>query len=253
MINAAVFDMDDTLYEPLDPFRRAFHLSFPSAAGNIPIEDLYAASRRHSEKSFVRLEAGEITFLEHNIYRITKACADFGLTISRDEALIFQEYYEEEQEKIYLFPEMIHVFEKLQEKGICLGVLSNGPFEHQWKKVNRLGLTRWIPEENIFVSEGIGFSKPDEQAFLYVAGKMGLDRNRTVFIGDSYENDIVGAKRAGWKAIWMNHRRKKAPDTEVVPDETVFSPKELLGSEILFSNNRQGVPSGKKHFKNKGN
>lgn len=236
MIEAVLFDVDDTLYEPMEPFKRAFAAAFPDAAGSgrIPIAELYAASRRHAEVSFKRLQAGDITFLEHNIYRITKACADFGLNISREEAVFFQERYQEEQENIVLFPEMAELFEKLSERNLLLGVLTNGPAEHQWKKINKLGLAKWIPEENMFVSEEIGRSKPDIEAFRYIESKLGLDGSKTVFIGDSFENDVIGAKNAGWKAIWLNHRRRQMPAGGVVPDETLFFPEALLRSKILF-------------------
>ena len=38
---------------------------------------------------------------------------------------------------------------------------------------------------------------------------MGLSKKETYCIGDSYENDVDGAKNAGWKAIWFNHRERK--------------------------------------------
>lgn len=235
MVDAVLFDVDDTLYEPMEPFKRAFAVSFPDAAqSGIAIDELYAASRRHAEVSFKRLQAGEITFLEHNIYRIMTACADFGLNISTEEAVCFQKLYQKEQENIALFPEMASVFEKLSARNILLGVLTNGPAEHQRKKISRLGLAKWIPEENMFVSEEIGYSKPEIEAFRYVERKLGLDVNKTVFIGDSFENDIIGAKNAGWKAIWLNHRRRQMPAGGVVPDETLFYPEALLRSKILF-------------------
>lgn len=234
MIKAAIFDVDDTLYDQLDPFKNAFLEKFSRFAAYVSIEEIYHSSRRYSEETFPLLEAGEISLLEHNTHRMIASFADVGIEISRDEAALFQEAYEEEQHRITLLPVMIEVFERLLEKGIILGVLTNGPFEHQWMKVNQLGITKWIPKENIFVSEGIGVAKPDPEAFHFVEGKLKLVKSTTVFIGDSFQNDIIGAKQAGWKAIWLNHRHKLVDDTAVVPDQIIYSPKELLNS-LLFS------------------
>ena len=30
------------------------------------------------------------------------------------------------------------------------------------------------------------------------------------YIGDSLENDIIGANNAGWKAIWINRYKRKS-------------------------------------------
>ena len=46
-------------------------------------------------------------------------------------------------------------------------------------------------------------------------------------MGDSYENDIEGAKGAGWNAIWYNHRNHR-PTGSAEPDYMVRSEKELL-------------------------
>lgn len=234
MIKTAVFDVDDTLYDQLEPFRKAFLKKFRRLAADVSIEEIYHSSRKYSEETFPRLEAGEISLLEHNTHRMIASFADFGIEINRDEAALFQEAYVEEQHRITLLPVMIEVFERLLEKGIILGVLTNGPFEHQWMKINQLGITKWIPKENIFVSEGIGVAKPDPEAFHFVESKLKLAKSTTVFIGDSFQNDIIGAKQAGWKAIWLNHRHKPVDHSIVVPDQIIYSPKELLNS-LLFS------------------
>ncbi len=43
-------------------------------------------------------------------------------------------------------------------------------------------------------------------------------------MGDSYENDIEGAKGAGWNAIWYNHRNHR-PTGSAEPDYMVRSEK----------------------------
>ena len=46
-------------------------------------------------------------------------------------------------------------------------------------------------------SSAVGISKPDERIFHMVC-ESGL------YVGDSYENDVIGAKKAGWDVIWLN-------------------------------------------------
>ncbi|WAA08571.1 HAD family hydrolase [Fervidibacillus albus] len=222
-----IFDVDDTLYDQLRPFQNAFHTVFPELK-DAPIEKLYVSSRRHSEKMFEKSERGEISLLELHTYRIMAAFRDFNIDIEYDKAVQFQKVYETEQKKITIFPEMGDLLDLLIEKKKRIAVLTNGPHQHQLMKVNRLGLTRWIPMEHIFVSGAIGSAKPNLETFRFVEKNMQLDKEKTIYIGDSFENDIIGAKRAGWQAIWMNHRKREIQDAPVTPDQIVYSPKELL-------------------------
>ncbi|MFJ7935607.1 HAD family hydrolase [Sporosarcina sp. NPDC096371] len=227
-MDTVIFDVDDTLYDQLNPFKRAFILNFKHLS-NVPIEKLYVSSRRYSDTLFNKSEAGTISLLELHTYRIIAACKEFDIDIDYNEAIEFQNTYEIEQKKITLIPEMEKLIELLYQKNKQLGILTNGPHQHQLTKINQLGLTRWIPIENMFISEAIGSAKPSSSAFHIVERKLQLNKDKTVYIGDSFENDIIGAKKVGWNAIWMNHRKKNRPVSTISPDKIVDRPKELFG------------------------
>ncbi|MEH7236399.1 HAD family hydrolase [Bacillus sp. JJ1562] len=53
-----------------------------------------------------------------------------------------------------------------------------------------------------FISGTIGHAKPKREVFDFIEQKMDLDQTKTVYIGDNFEKDIIGAKEAGWQAIW---------------------------------------------------
>ncbi|MGF6952341.1 putative hydrolase of the HAD superfamily [Neobacillus sp. B4I6] len=226
-MDTILFDVDDTLYDQLQPFKNAFQITFKHLT-NVPIEKIYVASRKHSDTLFNKSEAGTISLLELHTYRIMTACKDFGVEIQYDGAVEFQKIYELEQKKITLFPEIEELLELLNKKNKQLGILTNGPHQHQLMKITQLGMTRWIPEENIFISGAIGSAKPDSQAFDIVEKNLYLNREKTVYIGDSFDNDVIGAKQVGWNSIWMNHRNKAKPISTIDPDKIISSPKELL-------------------------
>lgn len=226
-MDTIIFDVDDTLYDQLTPFKNAFENSFKQFQ-DVPMEKLYVSSRKHSESLFHKSEAGEIPLIELHTYRIMAACQDFGLTIGYEEAVVFQKIYEQEQKRITLHPEIKTLLEHLTRRKKKLGILTNGPYLHQLKKIEQLGLSNWIPEDNIFISENIGIAKPDPKAFIIMEERLNLVKETTVYIGDSFENDVVGAKQVGWNCIWMNHRRKGVPDTLFTPDKVIYEPAELL-------------------------
>jgi putative hydrolase of the HAD superfamily len=226
-MDTIIFDVDDTLYDQLQPFKLAFERQFKEFK-NAPVENIYISSRKHSDTLFHASEAGTVSLAELHAYRIKSACKDFDLEINDLEAMEFQKAYENEQKKIDLFPEIEVLMELLKEKNKQLAILTNGPYEHQLMKITQLGLARWIPKENIFISGAIGSAKPAAQAFDTIEKKLHLKKDKTVYIGDSFENDIIGAKQVGWNAIWMNHRKKDKADTSIQPDKIITTPKELL-------------------------
>ena len=80
-------------------------------------------------------------------------------------------------------------------------------------------LTDWIKEKNIFISGQLGIAKPSIEIFRVVDKEMGIDPKNSYYIDDSYGNDVVGAKMAGWHSIWVNRRKHNIPsDVEYLPD-----------------------------------
>ncbi|HLU23003.1 MAG TPA: HAD family hydrolase [Bacillaceae bacterium] len=226
-MDTIIFDVDDTLYDQVLSFKRTCERMLPECITNIDLDKLYITSRKYSDELFDKQVAGELTVREMHIRRIKDACAEYGIEISDQKAIEFQEAYVEEQQRISLFDEVVELLETLQHTK-QLAVLTNGSHGHQAMKIKQLNLSKWIPEENIFISESLGYAKPSKEAFQILENKLNLDKEKTVYIGDSFANDIVGAKKAGWKAIWMNHRNRKMPEGNIKPDKVVYSASELL-------------------------
>lgn len=118
------------------------------------------------------------------------------------------------------------MLEELSRK-MTLGIITNGPSEHQRDKVRALGVERWIPMERIWISGDLGVGKPHKEIFEAARKKLGLKPEELCFVGDAYGHDILGAKGAGWKAVWFNHRGHQAAG-EVMPDYEVRSEQELI-------------------------
>ncbi len=241
-MNTIIFDVDDTLYDQALSFKNTCKRIFDIPFTEVELENFYKVSRKHSDALFDKSVAGELSVEEMHIRRITDACDELNIAITRKKALEFQEAYVEEQQKITLFDEVVELLDLLYQQNKQLAILTNGSEGHQSMKIKQLNLTRWIPEEHLFISESIGYSKPTREAFHILEDKLQLDKEKTVYIGDSFANDIVGAKQAGWHAIWMNHRNRQLPTGDVKPDHIVYHAKELLD---LFKNSEKDSVTSK--------
>lgn len=222
-MRAILFDVDDTLYDQVQPFRRAYEKLYKKE--NEDIDRIFVASRKYGDEVFEASARGLITMEQMYIYRVREAFREYNLFISEEAALTFQRYYQEFQMDIRMSAEIEEMLSNLKGR-VKLGLITNGPTEHQWDKVRALGLTRWIPVQNVLISGEAGAAKPDRKIFDIAAERMELDIGETYFVGDSLKNDVAGAANAGWKTIWFNRRRKE-PGEEVKPDCTVCSEEEL--------------------------
>ena len=204
-----VFDVDDTLYEQIVPFEKAYKNLFNM---DIDMEKFYLLSRYYSDVKFEASRNGEMNMDEYHIYRIQEAAKDLGVYLSDEEALNMQKEYKKNQQKLQMSNITISILEFAKENNIKLGIITNGPSKHQWYKVKALGVERWINKDNIVVSGDYDINKPDVRIFEIMKEKLQLPIDSLYYIGDLLENDIVGANNAGWKAIWINRYKKKLPE-----------------------------------------
>ena len=71
-----------------------------------------------------------------------------------------------------------------------MGLLTNGTVRHQGKKLKTLGLPQWFDKDEMFISDAIGYTKPNIKAFQIVQDKMNLIPEETWFVGDTFEVDV---------------------------------------------------------------
>ncbi|OFH71290.1 HAD family hydrolase [Listeria monocytogenes] len=223
MINL-IFDIDDTVYDQLKPFENAFKTVF-GKADHLKIENLYIKSRFYSDEVYHRVVRGEMPKAEMHVYRITQALSDFDYQITKKEAETFQHAYEQNQRKIELSPGIKEILAWAKKNEITMGIITNGPKEHQQHKINDLQINDWIPAEHTFISGKVGIEKPDKKIFKLVEEQIGINSAETYYIGDSFENDVIGSKSAGWKSIWLNRRG------HLIPTEAAFQPDYCVENE----------------------
>lgn len=234
-MTAFIFDVDDTLYDQLEPFKRALTKNFEIEEQDI--EKIYVLSRNYSDKVFHLSVSGEMGMNKMHNYRIQNALSDFGIKISKDQADQFQLDYEKYQGEITLLDDVRQVLDYSYDKKILLGVITNGPTEHQWRKIKQLNLEKWIPKEYIIVSGEVGIAKPNSAIFELAEKQMDLIKTKSYYIGDSFENDVVGAKNAGWNAVWCNRRGNKKIEKVITYDHLVDENFSILDFAKLICRN----------------
>lgn len=106
-----------------------------------------------------------------------------------------------------------------------IGIVTNGPAEVQREKVGLLRVLDLV--DFVVISGEFGVWKPDPDIFHEALRLGGVTPREAVFIGDSPEHDMAGARAAGIRAIWMN-RSGAAWGGDPAPDHEVRGLAELV-------------------------
>lgn len=107
-------------------------------------------------------------------------------------------------------PEVGPLLERLAGHGLRLGVISNWPLSVTIERyVEAAG---WAPLlAAVVVSERVGVIKPHPAIFAVAEKELGVPGPCILHVGDDFMADIVGAKRAGWRACYLRDQPQDWP------------------------------------------
>ena len=135
-----------------------------------------------NKRYWKRLEAGEIT---------------------KEQVLLdrFSEFFQK-GDKIFFNDNSKDLLERLNGR-VKQYAVTNGTYIAQKRKLENSGLD--VLFDNVFISDQIGFEKPDIRFFEYVWKKTGIyDKKDILIVGDSLTSDMQGGNNAGIHCCWYN-------------------------------------------------
>ncbi len=105
-----------------------------------------------------------------------------------------------------VYADVIPALEGLRQIGVGLGVISNWD-ERLVGLLEQLGLGRLL--DACTVSFQVGAEKPDARIFQQALKRCRVPAGRALHVGDSYQEDVIGARQAGLQALllWRNAQR----------------------------------------------
>ena len=187
MIEAVVFDMDDTLYPEEDfvasGFRAVSH--YLTTDFGCRFEDLYDTMLTAFERG------GRRSVFPVVIERYLKSQVSVQDLVR---------VYRRHSPRIRLFPEAELLLQSLRDS-YRLGVITDGLPEVQKRKAQALNLERRV--DSILYTWEHEKEKPDPYGFLLMAGRLGVAAERMIVVGDNPAKDCRGAHAAGMKSVWV--------------------------------------------------
>ncbi|MDG6257570.1 MAG: HAD family hydrolase [Methanomicrobiaceae archaeon] len=97
------------------------------------------------------------------------------------------------------FPETVRLLDHLGY--VAKGIVSNGQRVFSEIELKYLGLHHHF--DVIVFSSDIGVKKPDPRIFRVALDALSLEPEEALFIGDSFEADILGARKVGMQAMFI--------------------------------------------------
>ncbi len=133
---------------------------------------------------------------------------DFDLSWAISESYLQRSPYGTELKK-----GAIELLETLSEN-YKLHVITNGFKEIQYIKLKQCDLGKYF--DAVIISEEVGHNKPNIEIFREAERLVNTSKEACLMIGDNFETDIQGAKKAGWQSIWYNPQKSKRYQTTQV-------------------------------------
>lgn len=112
-----------------------------------------------------------------------------------------------------LYPDTVESLEKLKAKRFSLAIVSN--WNSSLKQiVTGLDIDHYF--EFMVASAEAGSKKPSPKIFHLALERAGIEPSRAVHVGDTYQADVLGARRAGIRGIMLDRRSAEPRDHEVI-------------------------------------
>ena len=177
-----VFDLDDTLYKERGYLLSAYREIAAKMESRYGLEGIF--DRMHKW-----WQEGE------NVFQRLIDMYTLDLTI--DDLLAI---YRSHVPAIRLDEETKCLLDRLHQHAV-LGLITDGRSLTQRHKVEALGLTAYMDDADILISEETGFEKPSEEPFRHFMAR--YPSCTYYYIGDNPAKDFVAPNHLGWTSICL--------------------------------------------------
>lgn len=222
MYRILLFDADDTIFDFKKAEKTALELAMLER-GYVFKEEYVPLYSEMNIKLWERLERGEITKPELIKTRFRKFLDLIGE--EGDSDAMHLAYETNLSRQGFMIDGARELLKKLSEN-YRIALITNGLKFVQNGRLDGSGIRPFL--ENVFISEEVGYEKPDRRFFDVVRSKMpDFKAEEALVIGDSLTSDILGGNNAVIDTVWFNLRNKEN-NGKAKPTYEIHKLEELL-------------------------
>ncbi len=222
-MKAVLFDLDDTLFDHkhsrlkgLEALQKKFQ-----KLRAVSIEELEEEHERLlGVADYCAVPSGNLVMADATTHGVSKLCAMYGINLSIDEEknavdLYTKEYLKNRQPT----PGSIELLTTLMNYA-KLGVIANGQVDQEMEKLKACKIDKLL--DYFIISENDCCRKPSKQLFEIALEKVDVVPANAVYVGDSWNCDILPAVDVGMKAVWLNRYGLENPNPIIASEINTF-------------------------------
>ncbi len=214
-IRALLLDVDDTIVDT-----RAAMVT----AGSVALGALWPDHAAHHaamavryyedpERWFPRYASGEVRFDDMRVGRIEEVARAFGVATPGGALARYAKAYDPAfrgaQRLFEDVPDLLDVARALR---LPVALITNSAAAPTTLKLEALGLLDAF--DAVVTTDTLGFGKPDPRMYLEACRRVDTPASACVCVGDSLAWDVLGARDAGLRAVWLD-RADRGTDENV--------------------------------------
>lgn len=230
-IRAVFFDLGETLFQPLDNWVTSENIAKLAGTVKVPVSgnELIAQYRKLREE--VTLDFAKRSFYLHKDFVNEAMCRLFEHYELEDAKKAIEDFAYAQRDAVirYLKPQSdcFDVLTDLRARQLKLAIVSN--IDDDWLDplIEIWTLDSYV--DFILSSETAHSCKPDASIFMQACHAVGIAPHQILFVGDSFVNDVEGARNVGMHPVWLNqHDTRLTKEVSVPQIETLSGLLELL-------------------------
>lgn len=240
-----LFDLDRTLWDFDGNADRTYRTMFEhfelQRLCHVDYLTFHERYRQINDMLWDAYRNGTITKEQLSLRRFSLTLAAFGCDPNSPEiiklSLKMADFYVLEGTKqTGLMPGARELMEWISQRDnqYSMSVITNGFSEAQLPKMHTSGIDRYF--SHFFLSEDLGFMKPDRRFFDAVLQKLAVPPDQCLVIGDDYKVDIAGAIAVGIPQVWYNYANTTLPPTSTPPTYQIshlLQLKEIIDNQSI--------------------
>ncbi len=226
-LRALFFDVDDTIYSTTE---------FAQSARRNSIRAMISAGLRVEEEEALR-ELEEVirefsSNHEHHFDKLLQRLPPETYDHSIPALLVaagMAAYHDTKIRDLSPYEDAIEVLRLLRERGLRLGIITQGVAIKQAEKIVRLGLHKLVDARFIFITGVIGIAKSNPKIFHRACRSVEAPPESCAYVGDNPPLDVDVPHQIGMRAILSRRSGKYAEtDGKTEPEHVVHNFWDLL-------------------------
>jgi len=231
IIDTVLFDLDDTLHDDSAAYKNAARrvareVAAAHGVDGTTIFDAYVVQASNFWKS-LSTDALANRMIDTRFELWLEALRAAGLDRADVAVTCASNYTEYRKHELELSPGSMDLILALRERGVKLGIVTNGFAETHHEKIALLGLTPLF--DALFIADEMGMVKPDPRVFALACETLGSTPERTAMVGDRYDRDVSGALELGLFTVLVDVHRIPLIPSAPPPDAIVPTIADVFG------------------------